>query len=103
MPPFMQVPIPQYGCAVIRAERQMKPAMAQDAFDDAEIIEYFQTSGLQALAPGTNGVCRRFVNEPKMHITASEIAGQRKARWTGSDDQNGYFTVRQLHTPRKTT
>lgn len=81
----------------------MEPTMAQDAFDDAEIVEHFQTSGLQALAPGTNKVRRRFVNEPKMHVTAGEIAGQRKAGGTGSNNQNGYFTVRQLHTPRKTT
>ena len=75
----------------------MKPAMAQDAFDDTEIVEYFQASRLQALSSGANKVCRRFVDESKMHVTASEIAGQRQASRAGTDDQNRRFTGRQLH------
>ena len=66
----------------------VRRACGQKLFHDAEIIEYFQRSGLHSLAPGSRERFGGLVDDSKAHPAAGKVAGKRKTRRPGADNDD---------------
>jgi hypothetical protein len=66
----------------------MKSPQVQNFVDDAEVIQHFEASWLQALASRPNEVILCFVDNPEFDSAAREIAGQGQTGRPGSHDQD---------------
>ena len=67
---------------------RVKRACGQQLIHNAQIIEYFQGSGLHSLAPGSRERFGGLVDDSKAHPAAGKVAGKRKTRWPGADNDD---------------
>jgi hypothetical protein len=66
----------------------VRRASGQKLFHYAQIIEYLQGSGLHTLASGSREWFGGLVDDSKGHPPAGKVAGKRKARRPGTDNDD---------------
>jgi hypothetical protein len=67
---------------------RVRRSCGQKLFHYAQIIEYFERSGLHALAPGSREWFGGLVDDSKGHPVAGKVAGKRKTRRPGADNDD---------------
>jgi len=93
----MHVPLSKNFGAVISSHGDVKLPVREHLLHDAEVIEYFEASWLEALALRSDKVRRSFVDDAELYATAGKIAGQCQASRPSANNQHLDFFVRHIY------
>src|SRR5215472_7695224 len=79
------------------------PAALEHGAPEAELIAYFERTGLHGERPRRRSRLSRLVDDPDPHTQVSEPQGENEACRSGPDDQHVSFSVRRYpHSSCKT-
>ena len=73
---FVRVEIAEDGGAVVAAEGQVEASVGEDLVDDAQVIQEFETAGLESFSPLAGEVGWGLVDDAEWDAAACQVTGQ---------------------------
>ena len=87
----MHVEVAEDSGAVIAAKGKVEAPVGQDLVDDSQVLQDFETAGLQPFSPGSGKVGGHLVDDAEMDAAARQVTGKGQAGRPCSYDQDGRF------------
>ena len=88
---FVYIEVAKDRGAIVAAEGKMEASVGEDLVDDSQVIEEFETAGLQALASRAGKEGGGLVDDAEVDSAAGQVTGQGESGGSCAYYQDGEF------------
>jgi hypothetical protein len=88
---LVHVEVAKDGGAVVAAERKVEASVGQDLVDDSQVLQDFETAGLQPFSAGSGKVGRYLIDDAEIDAATRQVTSKGQAGGPCSNDQDGRF------------